>query len=511
MQDHRCKFSKILLTRRAWLAAAGGALGAAAMPRAWGASSSYGAVIYGATPSGVMAAVAAARGGLSVAIVTAGPLGGMCAQGLGWTDLNNPQIIGGLAHSFFLAVGHAYGHSGPAYQFEPHVAQNAFQQMLNAAGVTLISGYLASVGKSGRLISAIQLTDGTVINGRYFVDSSYEGDLMAAAGCNYIVGRESHGAYGESFAGFNICPHRHRAVFHDASGNLIDGVRPAPLLAVGAADLAIPAYTFRLCLSNDPKNSVPFAEPAGYDRTRYLVAADSISDRTIFTPGALPNHKFDLNGDYIGASWNWPSGTYAQRALIWQDHYNYQAGLLYFLANDPSVPKSYRDEINQYGLARDEFTANGNWPTQLYIRAARRLIGAMVLTQHHLQTAARQAAPIGMGSYSFDSHPTQMYAESSEIFIVEGTMGPHDDADVPPYQIPYQALLPLELDNLLVSVCVSATHVAQSSIRVEPQYMIMGEAAGTAVGMAASQNEPMSAVTSSISSQLSKFGSVVSI
>jgi hypothetical protein len=504
-------FGPAPMTRRAWLATAGAAVGTLGVGRARGASVPYGAVIYGATPSGVMAAVAAARERQTVALVTAGPLGGMCAQGLGWTDTNNTAVIGGLPRSFFLSVGRAYGKSAPVYLFEPHVAEAAFKQMLAAAGVTIISGYLASVAKSGRLISAIKLVDGTVVNGRFFVDASYEGDLMAASGCSYIVGRESRQTHGESFAGFNAYPTYGKGVFRDSRGDLIDGVKPLPNQAVGSADAAVPAYTFRLCLSDDPANKMPFARPANYDSSLYVLAGSNISATTHFKPGALPNHKFDLNGDYVGASWGWPNGSYAQRAQIWQSHYNYQAGLLYFMANDPSVPKSFRDVVNQYGLAKDEFTSSGHWPQQLYVRAARRLTGHTVLTQHDLQNTTPQSTAIGLGSYSFDSHPTQILALGKNNYLTEGTIGPHNAAQVKPYQIPYQSLMPLELDNLLVSVCVSATHVAYSSIRLEPQYMIMGEAAGCAVGLAALINGTTTSVAQYISPILKYYGAVVSI
>jgi hypothetical protein len=498
------------ISRRAWLAMAGATtLGGNRAARA--SSAPYGAVIYGATPSGIMAAVAAARERQTVALVTAGPLGGMCAQGLGWTDANNTTIIGGLAHSFFVAVGRAYGKTAPVYLFEPHVAAAVFKQMLATAGVTIIAGYLSGVAKSGRQITGIQLTDGSAVNGRYFIDASYEGDLMAAAGCAYIVGRESQQAHGESFAGFNAYPELGTGVFRDQHGNLIDGVKPFPNQATGSADAAVQAYTFRLCLSNDPANMAPFARPANYDSSRYILAGSNIGATSKFAPGALPNHKFDLNGDYVGASWNWPNGTYAERAQIWNDHYSYQAGLLYFMATDPSIPKFFRDEVNQYGLAKDEFTTTGNWPTQLYVREARRLIGRTVLKQQDLQAGALQSVPIGMGSYDFDSHPAQLLAVGANTYNTEGTIGPHSQARPKPYQIPYQALMPVEFDNLLVSVCVSATHVAYSSIRVEPQYMIMGEAAGCAIGLAALLNGTTAAVADYISAILKYYGAIVSI
>jgi hypothetical protein len=253
---------------------------------------------------------------------------------------------------------------------------------------------------------------------------------------------------------------------------------------------------------------MPYPKPANYNAARYTLELSTIGK---FTPGALPNRKFDLNGDHIGASWGWPTGTYAERAAIRQDHYNYQAGLLYFLANDPRVHSHVRDQVNQYGLPKDEFVSNGGWPEQLYIREARRLRGRVVLTQKALQQRLVGSQPIGMGCYSFDAHPTQILAMGEDELDYEGTIGPHSLAELKPYQIPYKALIPKELDNLLVSVCISATHVAYSSIRMEPQYMIMGEAAGCAIGLAAQGNEPTSALATAISRILGGYGAILSL
>jgi hypothetical protein len=496
-------------SRRALLAMGGATLGAAILrSNRASASSRYGAVIYGATPSGIMAAVAAAREGLSVALVVDGPIGGMCAQGLSFTDASNISVIGGLALSFFQAAGAAYGQASPAYIFEPHVAENIFLQMLFDADVTIIPGSVSAVTSAARKITAIKLTDGTIVNGRYFVDATYEGDFMALAGCKFTVGRESNTTYAESFAGFNAYPLLHSGTFHDSKGDLIDGVKPFPSQATGSADQAIPAYTFRLCLSNDPKNMIRFSKPAGYDPTRYILDGSFLGAGSTFSAGALPDHKFDLNGNYFGASWGWPLGTATQRAAIWQDHFNYQAGLLYFYANDPSVPAQFRSEVNQYGLAKDEFTTSNHWPTQLYVREARRLVAATVLTQGNIQNQTAQSASIGMGAYSLDAHATQLLAMPNKMVNFEGTIGPHSAAIVNPYQIPYQILIPAQFDNLLVSVCVSASHIAFSSLRVEPQYMIMGEAAGCAIGLAAVHSEPTTAVTQSITSKLDGYGAI---
>jgi hypothetical protein len=499
------------MSRRRWLAMTCGIAASAAFKSEAAVSTPFGAVIYGATPSGVIAAVAAAREGLRVGLITAGPVGGMCAQGLGFTDASNTNVIGGLARNFFVGVGKKYGRRDPAYLFEPSVAESVFVEMLKTAGVVVIPGFLSRVATDSRKVAAIVLTDGTIVRGRYFVDSSYEGDLMAYAGCAFTVGRESRREHHESFAGFNVYPRLYEAAFRNARGNLIDGVKPFPKQADGSGDSAIPAYTFRLCLSSDPHNRVPFTRPVNYDASRYILANSILSVMAAFTPGKLPGEKYDLNGNYFGASWGWPNGTSVERARIWRDHYDYQAGLLYFMATDSSVAKNIRDEVNAYGLAKDEFTSSGNWPTQLYVREARRLRGHHVLTQNDLQNTVPQSAPIGMGCYSFDVHATQLLAVSRDIVSFEGQIGPHSAALVNPYQIPYQSLLPFEFDNLLVSVCVSATHVAYSSLRVEPQYMIMGEAAGCAVGLAAHGNVRTGDVTGAISSRLKHFGAVLSL
>lgn len=459
----------------------------------------YDVVVYGATASGTMAAISAANEGTSVVLLEPRQhVGGMVSGGLGATDFGNKSVIGGMSREFFIRVGRHYGEPISWY-FEPHVAERVFRDWLAEAKVPVLFDHrLAAVEKAGNRVRRIRMENGAVFAARVFIDCTYEGDLMARAGVSYTVGREGMDQYGESLAG-----RREKCEYHqfkvavspyDENGRLLPCVYGGDPGRVGQADHKVQAYNFRICMCNRKDNQVPFPKPANYDPhryellKRYLQAAPDLTLDQIINIKMMPNGKTDVNNngafstDHIGASWDYPDADYKRRQEIWDDHVSYVQGFLYFVANDPSVPKRIQDELNKWGLARDEFVDTGHWPHQLYIREARRMMGEYVMTQADLQTDRTKPDSIGMGSYNSDSHHVQRIPTPDGAVINEGDM----QVPVRPYEISYRALVPrqTECENLLVPVCFSASHVAYSSMRMEPQYMIMGHAAGLAAAWA---------------------------
>lgn len=454
------------------------------------AAPTFDVVVYGATPSGIVAAYAAAREGARVKLIFAGPFGGMMANGLGDTDVGRLSVIGGLAAELFRRNGKRYGLPSQR-DFEPSGARAVFLDLIREAGVSATrAGVVDRVLRSARAVDAVRLSTGEIIRGRSFIDASYEGDLMARAGCAYRVGRESREEFQEPLAGFNAFESLRRVRTHDARGRPFALLEPMPNTPRYSADRRVQAYGFRVCLTDDPANRLPFPKPRDYDPDRYLFLISRLnpSSESIlnFNPHPVPGGKFDLNGHFFGASHRWPDGSFATRATLWRRHYDYHAGLLHTLANDPRVPANHREIVNRYGLPKDEFQGNGHWPNQLYVREARRLRGVVVMRQQDVQTEVTKEHPIGLGSYSIDSHGTGLYIVRNGLVNVEGNFSGTAN-DTVPYQIPYECLLPREVDNLFVSVCVSATQVSQCSLRMEPQYMIMGEAAGCAAAIVAAR------------------------
>ncbi len=479
------------------------------------AQQSFDLVVYGGTAGGVMTAVAGARQGLKTVLVNPGKhIGGMVSGGLSGTDTGRKEVVGGLSLEFYFRAGRYYGLDRHlqelAWMPEPKVAESIMREMLKERGVTLVENHRlrekSGVRKDGARIVEITTENGSRFQGKVFADASYEGDLMAQAKVSYTLGRESVKQYGESLAGVREVTASHQFAVdipaRDENGKLLPEVSAEPRGEPGAGDKRIQAYNFRVIATTVPENRLPWAKPPAYDVKRYELLARYLTAMTKYMGRPLtmnevgliriiPNGKVDLNNrggfstDYIGKNYDYPDGSYAVRERLWKEHEEYQKGFYYFLATDPRVPKALQDEVKTYGLAKDEFVDTGHWPNQIYIREGRRMVGEFVATQKDLQTDRTKPDVIGMGSYASDSHNVQRFVNARGFVENEG------DVQVPvqPYQIPYHSLTPkrAEATNLLVPVCFSASHIAYSSMRMEPQYMIIGHAAGAAAALAVKQ------------------------
>jgi len=491
-------------------------------------------VVYGGTAGGVMTAVAAAREGLSVALLEpTNHLGGMVSGGLSATDHGEKAVVGGYSLEFYERLGRHYGQEIEWYP-EPHIAEKVFQEMIQE-GQTIAVFYQHqlkekdAVKKRGIQIIEIRMENGSVFHATIFVDASYEGDLMAQAGVSYTWGRESANAYNESLAGVRPKDPAHQFDFpvsaFDETGKLLPEIQKGPRGELGAGDRKIQAYNFRMILTNDANNRESFPKPPDYNRNRYELLARFLTEfvkrngrpphsNEILLPRNIANNKWDFNNrgpfstDYIGKNWGYPNASYQRRAEIWQDHVNYTKGLFYFLTHDQSVPKPLQDELNEFGLAKDEFVDNENWPYQLYVREARRMVGDFVMMQKDIQTQLTKPDAIGMGSYNSDSHNVQRYSTEQGHVQNEGNM----EVPVTPHQIPFRILLPMksQVTNLLVTVCFSASHVTYSTLRMEPVYMIIGQAAGVAAKMSIDQKVAVQDIdTAALTAKLLKQRAVI--
>jgi len=487
----------------------------------------YDIVVYGGTSGGIIAAVQAAKMKKSVVLIESSKhLGGLTSGGLGATDIGNKAAIGGLSRGFYRAVAAHYAKEDswkwekrenyrsnrPAgetemWTFEPHVAEAIYRDMLKEAKVPVVTGRLNlknGVVKAGERILSIQLESGLTFTGSMFIDATYEGDLLAKAGVSYHVGREANAKYGETLNGVQTKNATHHQFIKavdpfvkpgDPTSGLLPLIQAGAPGEEGAEDRRVQTYNLRLCTTDVAENRRAWPKPADYDEKRWELLfrnCEAGDTRIPWNPIFMPNRKTDTNNnfaistDFIGANYDYPNGDYATRERIYKEHISYTSGLLWSLANHPRVPESVRSHFQRLGMAKDEFTDNGNWPHQLYVREARRMISDYIMTQHNCQGRVVADDSVGLAAYTMDSHNTQRYAKDGRAW----NEGDVQVGGFSPYPISYRSLVPKksECSNLLVPVCLAASHISYGSIRMEPVFMVLGQSTATAASMAIDAN-----------------------
>jgi hypothetical protein len=479
--------------------------------------------IYGGTSAGVIAAYSAQKCGKSVLLIEPGKMfGGMTTGGLGQTDIGNKQAITGLARQFYRKIGEEYG-VDEQWTFEPHVAQKVMQDYINEGKISvLLQKQLFRVTKEGTVIKYILLKDAEhakaapiQVSAKEFIDCTYEGDLMAMSGVSYTIGREDNKQYNETLNGFQLAEYHKQSGGHqipdgvspnktpgNPSSGLIWGISTDTVQPTGSGDKKIQAYNFRICLTDSIGNSIAITRPKDYDSTKYellvcLFAAQpnmrNIEDYFIWS--LMPNRKTDINNgggfstDMIGVNYDWPEVSFEERKKLFEAHITYTKGLLYFMKTDNRVPEPLRQFVGNWGYPKDEYQDYGHFTPQLYIREARRMIGEYVMTEHNCLGAEKVVDGIGLAAYTMDSHNCQR-------IIVNGMVKNEGNVEVggfPPYPISYRSLTPKrnECTNLVVPVCLSASHIAYGSIRMEPVFMVLGQSAAIAASMAIDENIPV--------------------
>jgi len=493
----------------------------------------YDIVIYGGTSAAIVAAIQAKQLGLSVLVVSPDVhLGGLSSSGLGFTDTGNKEVIGGMSKEFYKRIFLEYerksswvwqkreeygnvGQSTPAIDkgaksmwiFEPSIAERVFDNWVKENKVEVLKNEWLDrnkpIEKEGVTIKSFYTLSGTKIEGKIFMDCTYEGDLMAASGVSYHIGREANSVYGEQFNGIQKGVFHHNHYFKNIKvdpyivpgkpeSGILPKISPVSEGNNGDGDKRLQAYCFRMCLTQVEKNKIEFMKPEGYNPFDYelIIRVYEAGWRETFRKfDPIPNFKTDVNNhgpfsfDNIGANYDYPDASYEKRKEIIADHIRYQKGLLYFIANDPRIPKEVQDEMKKWGYPKDEFKDNGGFPHQLYIREARRMIGEFVMTENEVMDRKQTPNSIGMGSYHLDSHNTQRYITSEGIVQNEGDIGVKPPK---PYQIGYGSIVPKknECTNLFVPVCMSSSHIAYGSIRMEPVFMILAQSASLAANIA---------------------------
>jgi hypothetical protein len=460
--------------------------------------------IYGASSAGIAAAVQASRMGLKVAIAEFGcRVGGLTTGGLGATDIGNKWAIGGISHEFYLALGRHYGTTdadGSQWTFEPHAAESVYLEWIEHYGIEVHYGqHLASVQKENGKILNIVMENGNVFEAGMFIDATYEGDLLAAAGVSFHVGREANSVYQETLNGIQFGSPNHRldawvdpyVIPGKPLSGLLYGVSDAASGIQGQGDRSVQAYNFRICLTNVPENRISFPVPPNYDPDKFTLLARYIHAGVwdaLSLHKTMPKGKTDLNNyggvstDHIGMNYDWAEGSYARREEIFQDHLHYNLGMLYFLCNDERIPEAIRKEVLHWGLPADEYESFGHWTPQLYIREARRMISDTVMTENDCRGYRKVSDPVGLAAYTMDSHNCRRIELNGQC-VNEGNV---EVAPTGPYPISYRSIIPKaeECVNLLVPVCLSSSHIAYGSIRMEPVFMVLGQSAGTAAALA---------------------------
>ena len=481
----------------------------------FGRSQTYDVCVYGGTSAGVIAAYTAKMAGKTVILIEPSQhLGGLSAGGLGQTDIGNKYAITGISRDFYRRIGQHYG-KFEQWTFEPHVAENLFKQYVKRAGFLVVYNYeLAEVQKQNGVIQKIKIKKATApvatkeILAKMFIDCTYEGDLMAKAGVSYTVGREANSQYNETWNGVqlhnkhqfpdNIDPYKTPG---DPASGLLWGISPSALAPTGSGDKLLQAYNFRLCLTKDPANQVAISRPPRYDSTKYELLLRQIAvekpewiDWGVMHIAKMPNNKTDINNkgafstDMIGENYDYAEADYAARRQIIKKHEDYTKGFLYFVGHDPRMPLHLREQMLKWGYPKDEYLDNGHFSHQIYVREARRMVGEYVMTQRNCEGQEKVTDGVGMAAYTMDSHNCQRIVVPNPA---TGKMMVKNEGDVqvggfPPYPISYRSLIPKrgECANLLVPVCLSATHIAYGSIRMEPVFMALAQSAAAAAVLA---------------------------
>jgi hypothetical protein len=473
-------------------------------------------VVYGGTAGGVAAACTAAKFGKTVALAEFGRhIGGLTSGGLGATDIGNKAAIGGFSHEFYKRLGKHYN-KPEAWTFAPSVAEKELRMLLSEHKIVPKFGQrLASVKKQGARITEIKMEDGTIYRGKVFIDTTYEGDLMAKAGVSYMVGREPNSRFGETLNGIRDKTPAHQFLVPvdpyvrpgDPSGGLLPFVMKEPLGTPGAGDKSLQAYNFRLCLTKKAENKLPINPPPGYDAKRYellgryfealATAGKEIKLRNLLSIIMVTPDKTDINNnggfstDYIGANHNYVEADYATREKIAKDHLHYTQGFLTFLKTDPRVPADIRADMSEWGLCKDEFQDTGGWPHAMYVREARRMLSDYVMTEKVCRWLEKPEDSVGLGAYNMDSHNCRRIVRDGKA---------HNEGDVQvgvkPYPVSYRSIVPKqsECENLFVPIALSSTHIAYGSIRMEPVFMILGQSSATAAAMAIDAKIPVQKV-----------------
>ncbi len=485
-------------------------------------------------------------------------LGGLTSGGLGQTDIGNKGAIGGLARQFYQAVREHYrsptawkwqrreeymdsGQTRTAagedamWTFEPSAALKIFETWAKDHQVEVVygerverrSGVAMTRAIPWRILS-VRMESGRTFRGRMFIDATYEGDLMAAANVSYTIGREANSLYSETLDGVQtrqgryhqfvpgVDPYREKG--NPASG-LLPFLDPAGPGTEGGGDRRVQAYCFRMCLTDHPDNRIPFRKPEGHDPLWYELLLRNFEAGESGMPwinSAMPNRKTDTNNrtgfstDFIGQNYEYPEATYEERERIIARHLLYQQGLMWTLANHPRVPEHIRREVARWGMCKDEFTepalgpegrgasrlrvgGSEGWQHQLYVREARRMVSDYVMTQHHCEGRQKADDPVGLAAYGMDSHHVQRYVDEKGQVRNEGDV---EVGGFTPYPISYRSITPRadQCANLLVPVCLSASHIAYGSIRMEPVFMVLGQSAATAAAQAIDEGVPVQRV-----------------
>jgi len=487
-------------------------------------------VVYGGTSAGIVAGIQAGAMGKTVVVIEpTDRVGGLTTGGLGQTDIGNKQVIGGLSREFYEKIAAHYANAdswkwqkreeykdsgqtrtakGEAtmWTFEPGAALSVYQKWIEETGLKIVfnerlnrkSGVKLTDGR----ITEITMESGKTFSGKMFIDATYEGDLLAAAGVSYTVGREANSQYNETLSGVQTKMAKHHnfvdgvdpyRVKGDPESGLLPFIDPDGPGEEESGDHRVQAYCYRMCLTNHPENRIPFHKPEGYDESWFELLLRNFEAGENGMPwinSSMPNRKTDTNNrtgfstDFIGQNYDYPEASYEERETIAKQHLLYQQGLMWTLANHPRVPDSIRNQVAKWGMCKDEFVEGNGWQQQLYVREARRMISDFVMTQNHCQQREEVTDGVGMGAYTMDSHNVQR-------LIHEGVAKNEGDIQKPlrdkgPYPISYRAIVPPreECTNLLVPWSLSSTHIAFGSIRMEPVFMCLGQAAATAAAQA---------------------------